>query len=134
MSTAFQPGDRFSVAPLGDRYDGVTGKVRRVYTAFDGVMHADVTHDDGTVTTWPVSRLVAVEPTSATGLADLTRRVTPVAGPDVTGYPREVPTGAVTHLAAAADIVSDRGLTDEQLVEATERMAAYLVAVIAEVR
>lgn len=53
----FRAGDRFRVRALGDRYDGTAGTVRRVYTAYDGRQYADVTHDDGAITTWPVSRL-----------------------------------------------------------------------------
>lgn len=58
---AWTPGDRFQLAALGDPYDDVTGRVRKVWT-LGGQQHAHVTHDNGTITSWPVARLERIKP------------------------------------------------------------------------
>lgn len=61
-NTPFQPGDRFKVRPLGDRYDNVEGTVRKIFADAHGERYAHTRHDDGALTMWPLSRLERIEP------------------------------------------------------------------------
>jgi hypothetical protein len=75
------PGERFRLAERGDRYDGTTGRIRRLWTGSDGREHAHVTHADGTLTSWPTARLERPTPTSTPGGAVKDRAPAPSGAP-----------------------------------------------------
>jgi hypothetical protein len=62
-TTTWAAGDPFQLAALGDRYDGVTGSVRKVFVSRGD--HVHVRLDDGTITTFPTARLE--RPTNPSG-------------------------------------------------------------------
>lgn len=68
--STFQPGERFRIRPLGDRYDNAEGTIHEVFTDGNGEQHAHVTHDDGAFTMWQLSRLERIDP-----LPDLPQRI-----------------------------------------------------------